>query len=117
MIRFQKSILEELLLILDPAEQYGANFLICLNGESKYVYLQIEEDKNMQLVDDYEAIPYQYIPPVAKKWNNLESDLEIQKLLVTDTRPKVGIDLVLYSFFRSENLFCTKNFIWYFLKD
>ena len=91
---FQKSILEELLLILDPAEQYGANFLICLNGESKYVYLQIEEDKNMQLVDDYEAIPYQYIPPVAKKWNNLESDLEIQKLLVTDTRPKVSLFLL-----------------------
>ena len=85
----QKSVLEELLLILDPAEQYGANFLICLNGESKYVYVQIEEDKNMQLVDDYEAIPYAYVPPVAEKWANLESDLEIQKLLVTDTRPKV----------------------------
>ena len=90
----QKSILEELLLILDPAEQYGANFLICLNGESKYVYLQMEEDKNMQLVDDYEAIPYKYVPPIAGKWNNLESDLEIQKLLVTDTRPKVCFNMI-----------------------
>ena len=82
-------MLEELLMILDPAEQYGANFLVCLNGESKYVYVAMEEDKNMQLVDDYEAIPYKYLPPVAGKWNNLESDLEIQKLLVMDTRPKV----------------------------
>ena len=49
----------------------------------------MEEDKNMQLVDDYEAIPYKYVPPIAKKWNNLKSDVEIQKLLVTDSRPKV----------------------------
>ena len=83
------------MLILDPAEQYGANFLICLNGESKYVYLQIEEDKNMQLVDDYEAIPYQYVPPVAGKWSNFKSDQEIQKLLVTDLRPKVCWFLIL----------------------
>ena len=76
-------------MILDPAEQYGANFLVCLNGESKYVYVAMEEDKNMQLIDDYEARPYAYVPPVAGQWANLESDLEIQKLLVTDTRPKV----------------------------
>lgn len=49
----------------------------------------MEEDKNMQLVDDYEAIPYQYVPPVAGKWSNFKSDQEIQKLLVTDLRPKV----------------------------
>ena len=48
----------------------------------------------MQLVDDYEAIPYKYVPPVAGKWSNLESDLEIQKLLVTDTRPKVCFTLI-----------------------
>ena len=54
----------------------------------------MEEDKNMQLVDDYEAIPYKYVPPVAGKWNNLESDLEIQKLLVTDTRPKVCFNMI-----------------------
>ena len=80
-------------MILDPAEQYGANFLICLNGESKYVYLQIEEDKNMQLVDDYEAIPFTYVPPAPVKWDNFASDVEIERLLVTDARPKVCYSL------------------------
>ena len=49
----------------------------------------MEEDKNMQLVDDYEAIPYAYVPPISGHWQNLESDVEIQRLLVTDSRPKV----------------------------
>ena len=77
------------MVILDPAEQYGANFLICLNGESKYVYTQLEEDKNMQLVDEYEAMPFEYKPPRPGPWKNLKSDKEIERLLVIDSRPKV----------------------------
>ena len=88
------------MVILDPAEQYGANFLICLNGESKYVYTQLEEDKNMQLVDEYEAMPFEYIPPRPGPWKNLESDIEIERLLVIDSRPKVCGKLSMTFLFR-----------------
>ena len=68
---------------------YGANFLLCLNGDSKYQYLQSEEDSNMQLVANYEAEDYEYMPPVPGDWANLASDLEIEQDWVIDSRPKV----------------------------
>ena len=59
---------DEVLIIIDPTKTYGANFLLCLNGESKYHYLQSEEDGNMQLVENYERDDYEYIPPVPGEW-------------------------------------------------
>jgi hypothetical protein len=41
----------EPLIIYDPTETYGSEYLICLNGEAKYGYLQAEEDTNLALVD------------------------------------------------------------------
>ena len=49
----------------------------------------MEEDKNMQLVDEYEAITFEYVPPFPGHWQNWKSDIEIERLLVTDSRPKV----------------------------
>lgn len=86
--QFQKSKLDEPLLIYDATLTYGADYLLCLNGESKYGYLQGLEETNMRLVDD--DVPYEYIPPVPKAWASLKSDIEIEKDLVTDSRPKVS---------------------------
>ena len=80
-----------MLIIIDSCQTYGANFLLCLNGESKYQFLQSEEDGNMQLVENYEAEDYQYIPPVPGDWRGMQSDIEIEGDWVTDARPKVGI--------------------------
>ena len=43
----------------------------------------------MQLVDEYEAMPFEYKPPRPGPWKNLKSDKEIERLLVIDSRPKV----------------------------
>ena len=77
------------MIIVDSCKTYGANFLLCLNGESKYQFLQSEEDGNMQLVENYEAEDYQYIPPVPGDWRGMQSDIEIEGDWVTDSRPKV----------------------------
>ena len=90
---FQKCKLEEVLIIIDSVKTYGANFLLCLNGESKYHYLQSEEDGNMQLVENYEADDYQYIAPVPGEWRGGQSDLEIERDYVTDSRPKVSYQM------------------------
>ena len=63
--------------------------MLCLNGESKYHYLQSEEDGNMQLVENYEQDDYEYIPPVPGEWRGGASDIEIERDWVTDSRPKV----------------------------
>ena len=81
---------DEVLIIIDPTKTYGANFLLCLNGESKYHYLQSEEDGNMQLVENYERDDYEYIPPVPGEWRGMASDIEIERDWVTDSRPKVS---------------------------
>ena len=81
---------DEVLIIIDPTKTYGANFLLCLNGESKYHYLQSEEDGNMQLVENYEREDYEYIPPVPGEWRGMASDIEIERDWVTDSRPKVS---------------------------
>ena len=60
-----------------------------MNGESKYHYLQSEEDGNMQLVENYEQDDYEYIPPVPGEWRGGASDIEIERDWVTDSRPKV----------------------------
>ena len=78
-----------MLIVIDSAKTYGANFLLCLNGESKYQFLQSEEDGNMQLVENYEAEDYQYIAPVPGDWRGGMSDIEIERDWVTDARPKV----------------------------
>ena len=49
------------LLIFDPSEQFGEQYLICLSGEAKYGYLQNEEDACMALVDTDSAYEYRYI--------------------------------------------------------
>ena len=64
--------------------------MLCLNGESKYHYLQSEEDGNMQLVENYERDDYEYIPPVPGEWRGMASDIEIERDWVTDSRPKVS---------------------------
>ena len=60
------------LLIYDPEEQFGEQFLICLSGEAKYGYLQNEEDANMAMVDT--ETQYEYIPPTPVAWQSLKSD-------------------------------------------
>ena len=65
--------------------------MLCLNGESKYHYLQSEEDGNMQLVENYERDDYEYIPPVPGEWRGMASDIEIERDWVTDSRPKVSL--------------------------
>ena len=47
---FQTCKLLEPLIIYDPTELHGSEYLICLNGEAKYGYLQTEEDANLALV-------------------------------------------------------------------
>jgi hypothetical protein len=49
------------LLIFDPDEQYGSQFLICLSGEAKYGYLQNDEDASMALVDADSPYTYKYL--------------------------------------------------------
>ena len=88
---FKQCKQDEVLIIIDPTKTYGANFLLCLNGESKYHYLQSEEDGNMQLVENYERDDYEYIPPVPGEWRGMASDIEIERDWVTDTRPKVSL--------------------------
>ena len=46
------------LLIFDPTEEFGEEFLLCLSGEAKYGYLQNEEDANMALVDTETSYEY-----------------------------------------------------------
>ena len=46
------------LLIFDPTETYGEEYLICLSGEAKYGYMQNEEEASMALVDA--DTPYEY---------------------------------------------------------
>ena len=90
-LAIQKCKQEEVLIIIDPGRTYGANFLLCLNGESKYHFLQSEEEGNMQLVENYERDDYQYLPPVPGEWRGGQSDIEIERDWVTDSRPKVRI--------------------------
>ena len=78
----------EPLIIYDPAEQHGSEYLICLNGEAKYGYLQSEEDANLALVDSSTA--YEYRPPSPQLWGGLQSDKEIERDWVVDSRPKVS---------------------------
>jgi hypothetical protein len=77
----------EPLIIYDPTETYGSEYLICLNGEAKYGYLQAEEDANLALVDSTTA--YVYRPPSPEVWLGLFSDQEIERDWVVDSRPKV----------------------------
>ena len=90
-LAIQKCKQEEVLIIIDPGRTYGANFLLCLNGESKYHFLQSEEEGNMQLVENYERDDYQYLPPAPGEWRGGQSDIEIERDWVTDSRPKVRI--------------------------
>ena len=80
----QQCKLDEVLIIIDSTKTYGANFLLCLNGESKYHYLQSEEDGNMQLVENYEQDDYEYIPPVPGEWRGGASDIEIERDWVSE---------------------------------
>lgn len=79
------------LLIFDPDEQFGEEFLICLSGEAKYGYLQNEEDANMAMVDT--ETKYQYIPPTPVQWTSLKSDEVIERDWVTDSRPKIRLQV------------------------
>lgn len=81
--------MEELLLIYDKRCLYGSQYLLCLNGDSKYSYLQAEEDANMKLVEDMCMEPFEYAPPTPRSWVNLKSDVEIEGDWIKDTRPKV----------------------------
>ena len=56
----QSCKLLEPLIIYDPTELYGSEYLICLNGEAKYGYLQSEEDSNLALVDSTTPYFYRY---------------------------------------------------------
>ena len=44
----------------------------------------------MQLVENYERDDYQYIPPVPGEWRGGQSDIDIERDWVTDSRPKVS---------------------------
>ena len=79
------------LLIFDPDEQFGEQFLICLSGEAKYGYLQNEEDAHMAMVDT--KTKYRYIPPTPIKWTSLKSDEVIERDWVTDSRPKIRLQV------------------------
>ena len=85
----------EPLIIYDPTELHGSEYLICLNGEAKYGYLQSEEDANLALVDSTTA--YEYRPPSPKLWGGLQSDKEIERDWVVDSRPKVDFFFYIYS--------------------
>ena len=82
-------------MIFDPTRVYGEEYLICFNGESKYGYIQAAEDSNMKLVDDDGGTAYEYAPPVPGSWNNLKSDVEIERDWVKDARPKIRLQVVL----------------------
>ena len=48
----------------------------------------------MQLVENYERDDYQYLPPAPGEWRGGQSDIEIERDWVTDSRPKVKISSI-----------------------
>ena len=53
----------------------------------RHFYSQAEESSVMRLVD--KSTPFHYSPPVARQWNSLGSEKEIESEWVRDSRPKV----------------------------
>ena len=45
-------------------------------------------------MENYERDDYQYIPPVPGEWRGGQSDIEIERDWVTDSRPKVRVTII-----------------------
>jgi hypothetical protein len=93
----QETRLIEPLLIFDPTRQHGlgsgggpgaADFLLCLNQDSKFGYLTAEEDSSLRLIEKTDKFTYR--PPEPREWSGMGSEKDVEGTWVKDTRSRVS---------------------------
>lgn len=79
--------MDEVLIIFDPTRIHGTDFLLCLNVDSKFGYLNAQEEAEARLID--KDSPYVYHPPQPRPWDGRGSDKEIEGSWEKNVRAKV----------------------------
>ncbi|TRY75281.1 hypothetical protein TCAL_00687, partial [Tigriopus californicus] len=83
--------LDEVLIIFDPTRIHGTEFLLCLNVDSKFGYLNAQEEAEARLIDT--DSPYVYYPPQPRLWDGRGSDKEIEGSWEKNVRAKIWLKI------------------------